>query len=189
MKPYIHAQSSAKQFGGKPEDYLEIHNWFDSSKAFIGTWIHRALYHHTAGIFLAEKIFGVTITNSDNKKISVRDVGEQHVLEDFGGKFIPTPQDYFQHVKIEDWMGGQGLKEVIQKTGSYPLSLNPDGNEPIGIYFDGSTIYKSKEGLKLDLIPSGFLNVNPLPPSYKNYHIYNLPQIDNNKYVHIQHSD
>ncbi len=28
-KPYIHALSSAKKFGGKPEDYLEIHQLMD----------------------------------------------------------------------------------------------------------------------------------------------------------------
>jgi len=27
--PILHSKSSAKKFGGKPEDYLHIHNWFD----------------------------------------------------------------------------------------------------------------------------------------------------------------
>jgi hypothetical protein len=31
--PLRHAESSARKFGGKPEDYLAIHNWFDESKA------------------------------------------------------------------------------------------------------------------------------------------------------------
>jgi hypothetical protein len=33
--PLKHAESSAKKFGGKPDDYLPIHNWFDESKAFL----------------------------------------------------------------------------------------------------------------------------------------------------------
>jgi hypothetical protein len=33
--PYHHALRSAKLFGGKPEDYLPVHNWFDESKAFM----------------------------------------------------------------------------------------------------------------------------------------------------------
>ena len=34
--PVIHAKSSAKKFGGKFEDYLHIHSWFDETKAWIG---------------------------------------------------------------------------------------------------------------------------------------------------------
>ena len=30
--PYIHSRSSAKRYGGKPEDYLEIHKLLDSPK-------------------------------------------------------------------------------------------------------------------------------------------------------------
>lgn len=30
--PYYHAKSSAKLFGGKPEDYVAIHSWFDATK-------------------------------------------------------------------------------------------------------------------------------------------------------------
>jgi len=35
--PLKHAQNSARKFGGKPEDYLPIHSWFDESKAFLRT--------------------------------------------------------------------------------------------------------------------------------------------------------
>ncbi len=42
------------------------------------------------GIFLCEQVFGANITNSDGKKVSVRDIGEQHVVEYYRGKLIPT---------------------------------------------------------------------------------------------------
>ena len=64
---FHHAQSSVKKFGGVPEDYIDIHNWFDETKQFEPTFRHRALRHHTQGIFECERIFGVTITNSDAK--------------------------------------------------------------------------------------------------------------------------
>lgn len=104
MKPYIHALSSAKKYGGKPEDYLEIHNLMDSSKAVIADNRHRCLTHTSwfVGVIL-EKIFGVTFTNSDGKVVSVRDIGEQHCLEDFHG-FIPTAQDYIGNMSFQDWM-------------------------------------------------------------------------------------
>jgi hypothetical protein len=106
-KPWIHAKNSARKFGGKPEDYIDIHNLMDSSKGTIGDNRHRCLTHNTW--FIAadgplEKIFGVVIKNSDGKEVSVRDIGEQHILEDFGLRFIPTAQDYLQEMEIKSWM-------------------------------------------------------------------------------------
>ena len=45
--PYHHAVRSARLFGGKAEDYLAIHDWFDESKAHIADVRHRALRHHS----------------------------------------------------------------------------------------------------------------------------------------------
>lgn len=103
-KPYIHAKSSAKRFGGKLEDYLPVHDFLDSSKAFVADSRHRALLHSTFGIFLCEKVFGHIIKNSDGKEVSVRDIAEQHILEDFHFKFIPTPQDYLENMELQPWM-------------------------------------------------------------------------------------
>lgn len=101
--PYDHARSSAKRFGGKPEDYQAIHDWFDATKELIPDWRHRALRHHSQGIFEAERVFGAAIQNSAGKMVPVRIIGEQHVREDFNG-FIPTPMDWFRHLPKELWM-------------------------------------------------------------------------------------
>lgn len=104
-KPWIHAVSSAKKFGGVPEDYLDIHNLMDSSKAAFPDNRHRALTHNAWFIgFILEKIFGTTFTNSDGKIVSVRDIGEQHVLEDFGNRYIPSAQDYIAAMEFQPWM-------------------------------------------------------------------------------------
>jgi len=100
---WIHALSSAKRFGGRPECYLAIHNWFDASKAFEPTFRHRALRHHSQGIFEAEKFFGSVIKNSDGKEVPVRVIGEQHVREDFSG-YIPTLHDWVKNIPHERWM-------------------------------------------------------------------------------------
>lgn len=109
-KPWIHAKSSARRFGGRPEDYLEIHNLLDSSKATVADNRHRVLTHTSWFIgTILERVFGSTLTNSDGKVVSVRDVGEQHVLEDFGGRFIPTVQDYLENLDYREWMNaGKG---------------------------------------------------------------------------------
>ena len=100
--PYHHALSSVKKWGGAPDDYIEIHEWFDESKSHYANFRHRALRHHSEGIFLCQRIFGETITNSKGRVIPVRLIGEQHVLEDCG--FIPTVQDWLKNIEPEPWM-------------------------------------------------------------------------------------
>jgi hypothetical protein len=100
---YYHAQSSARTFGGKPEDYLAIHQWFDATKQSFADYRHRALRHHAEGIFEAERIFGVTIINSDGKHVGVRYIGEQHVMEDCGGR-VPNVADWLSRIQPEVWM-------------------------------------------------------------------------------------
>ncbi len=139
MKPIIHAQSSSKKFGGKPEDYIRIHNMMDCSKSSFSDNRHRAIFHNSLGPFIMEKMFGVdynflnelkekhnmnddmvndilklldksrsddntTILNSDGKYISIRDVAEQHILEDFNMRFIPSVSDYLSEMEYKDWM-------------------------------------------------------------------------------------
>lgn len=98
-----HAKSSAKRFGGKPEDYLHIHDWFDETKELEPSFRHRALRHHTHGIFEAERLFGHILVNSDGKEVPVRVIAEQHVREDFSG-FIPTVHDWLKGIPTEAWM-------------------------------------------------------------------------------------
>lgn len=102
MKPHVHAKNSAKVFGGVPEDYQAIHDFFDSSKQACPDMRHRAVFHSAFGIFVLERVFGTTITNSAGKVVSVRSIGEQHVLDDLG--FIPTLERWLQHLPIESWM-------------------------------------------------------------------------------------
>jgi len=109
MHPYFHALSSVKKYGGKYTDYIDIHSWFDESKAFMADFRHRALRHHAEGIFMCEKFFGKTIKNSSGKRIPVRFIGEQHVKEDCG--FIPSMQDWFKHITLQPWMLKVAVKE------------------------------------------------------------------------------
>ena len=121
-KPWIHALASAKRHGGIPENYLPIHDLMDSSKAVIADSRHRALTHNSWFIgTILEKIFGNHIVNSDGKKVSVRTIGEEHVLEDFARRFIPSASDYLTAMEYQSWMengrkGSPPSFERIQKT-------------------------------------------------------------------------
>lgn len=103
MTPYMHAVSSAKKFGGEPEDYIEIHDWFDCTKQYTGEFTHRAMRHHAAGIQWCIEHFGHAI-RVKTKLVPVKLIAEQHVMEDCG--FIPTIQDWMQPIKEnpQDWM-------------------------------------------------------------------------------------
>lgn len=104
-KPWIHSLSSARKFGGKPEDYLAIHEFLDASKGTIADNRHRALTHNAWFLsFVLPRVFGDVRANSGGRVYSVRDVGEQHVLEDFGGAFIPSAQDYLAELPLLGWM-------------------------------------------------------------------------------------
>jgi hypothetical protein len=98
-----HSLSSVKKWGGTIADYQCIHDWFDESKKIIADFRHRALRHHAEGIFVAETIFGTTITLSNGRVIPVRWIGEQHVREDLG--FIPSFADWVKAIRPEPWMG------------------------------------------------------------------------------------
>src|SRR5688500_4813703 len=98
--PHYHSLSSAKKFGGIPDDYIRIHNWFDQFKAAHADVRHRLVIHHSAGIFLCEQVFGVTFTRkSDGKEVPTRLIAEQHVVEDFG--FIPNVGKILDKIPME----------------------------------------------------------------------------------------
>lgn len=119
MKPWFHAKISAHKFGGKPEDYIEIHNFFDESKAGVADMRHRIFLHNTFGIWIAERTFGTVIDgqrlpyilNSAGREVQVRDVGEQHVLDDLGT--IPSLEKCISGLKLETWMGGPIRKRKV----------------------------------------------------------------------------
>lgn len=121
MKPFEHAKISAKKFGGLPTDYMKIHDWFDQTKAHVPDVRHRAVLHNSFGIFLLEQFFGSTLTNSDGDVISVRDIGEQHVLNDLG--YIPTLATVLEGVNPEILTKDkEPAKEVVIPE---PLKIEP----------------------------------------------------------------
>jgi len=124
MKPYKHSLISVHKFGGIPSDYQQIHDWFDTTKSSVADMRHRMVLHNAFGIFLCEQVFGTMeqksdgtwvrmpyIVNSDGEKIQVRDVAEQHVIDDLG--HIPGLEKCLSSMTIENWMGGAIKKKKV----------------------------------------------------------------------------
>jgi hypothetical protein len=137
VKPYLHAVSASKKWGGKPEDYLPVEDFLDSSKAHHADMRHRALLHHSFGIFQAELFFGHNLTNADGVLVSVRDVAELHVIEDCGE--IPNVSKYIEGMPFYDWLGGPARKKNTDAKGNaIPRVMNSNR------LMDGASQYRSK---------------------------------------------
>ena len=113
MKPHLHAKTSVKKYGGVIEDYLDIHELLDSSKAHVADMRHRILLHSSFGIYIVQQVLGIVRTNSAGKVYAVRDVAEDHVLEDLGT--IPSVERWLANVPIESLPAFVGGPRQVRK--------------------------------------------------------------------------
>ena len=111
MNSWHHAKSAAKKWGGEPEEYIDIEEFIDSSKQLVGDVRHRSMYHHTAGVWLCQRIFGrVILIGERGIEVPVRLIAERHIIEDLG--WLPSPNDYIKNMAINPWMSGAIRTEV-----------------------------------------------------------------------------
>jgi hypothetical protein len=95
--PIVHALANARRFGGKPDEYLPVHELMDASKKAFPDNRHRALTHHSFFVNdLLPRVFGRSFVNSEGRLVIVKDLGEQHCVEDLG--HIPCVADYLQEL-------------------------------------------------------------------------------------------
>jgi hypothetical protein len=122
MNSHYHSVIAAKRHGGVPEDYYDIDSFIDSSKSAFGDVRHRAILHSTFGCYICEQVFGPTITNSEGKKIPVRLLAEEHIVDDLG--FLPTPEHWLGEMPIYKWMSG-----TVKKTKQEPKAITVEKEE------------------------------------------------------------
>ena len=129
-KPHIHAKASVKHFGGKAKDYIEIHEFLDSSRTTFPDTRHRALTHNSWFIgTVLPRIFGSTITNSSGQEISVVALAEHHILEDYDNAFIPAASDFLEQIEFQLWMdnGRNGARPPSHaKLGKFHMILKSE---------------------------------------------------------------
>lgn len=112
---YVHAQASARHFkAGKPEDYLDVHEWIDQFKKSNADVRHRAFLHNSQGPWMAQDVFGpareILGWDGKMKTITIREIAETHILQDLG--WIPSPADWASCMDCQVWMGGARNKFV-----------------------------------------------------------------------------
>lgn len=102
MKPLQHARASVRRYGGRIEDYMDIHTFIDSPKSGFADVRHRAILHNAWGCFVVEQMFGPYRYNSDGKMYCPRQLAEDHVVEDIGK--IPSLEEWLKDLPIKRWM-------------------------------------------------------------------------------------
>jgi hypothetical protein len=128
MHPLFHAETSVKLWGGQVDDYLPVHNWLDATKETFCDFRHRALRHHSQGIFEAERVFGLAIVNSNGKHVPTRYVCEQHIKEDCGGR-VPTVADWLRNLQPEVWMSRRCVVETTSSASARVPTGDPGAGE------------------------------------------------------------
>ena len=99
MNPMMHCRISRSRWGGTEADYYAIHNFIDSTKILCSDCRHRILHTHWGVNQIVIPIFGHTLINSDGKAVDVKDMCERdHLLADYGNRFIPTLGDFVSAV-------------------------------------------------------------------------------------------
>lgn len=101
MTPFDHAILSSRDFGGTPENYIEIHLFMDSSKLYYPFWMHRMFTHNSFFIGIVEKVFGPCLNINEKNfqgKIPTRRIVEEHIKQDLNG-FIPSMQNWVEEFK------------------------------------------------------------------------------------------
>ncbi len=122
------------------EDYLPIHDFIDHTKISMPDLRHRAILHNAFGCFLVERVFGHTLTNSDGRLVSTRDVAEQHIIEDMG--FLPSLEDWLGDLPMQTWHGGihrlskKQREEILNGTKEHDSAIG-EGTSRVRIEIEG----------------------------------------------------
>ena len=74
MNTIMHCRISQKRWGGKEQDYYEIHNLIDSTKVLCSDSRHRILHTLWGVQNVVVPIIGDTLINSDGIAINVKDL-------------------------------------------------------------------------------------------------------------------
>lgn len=100
MKPFLHAQISAKLSGGHWKDTLPIHDLLDSSKAAHPTMRHRAVLHSDLGVSITRSIFDDSQRALSGVAPDAESIAIQHIEDDLGR--VPTVADWAECLHVPD---------------------------------------------------------------------------------------
>ncbi|WP_196160855.1 hypothetical protein [Reinekea sp. G2M2-21] len=133
--PTLHAESSARLFGGQSSDWLPVHLYLDDTKKAFGDFRHRAFRHHEQGALLCATSLATDPAHQEKLYL----VAEQHIREDCGGR-LPTIEDWLDCFDVDGL--GKLDKPVISTSVMNQLcakrfNASPDEFAEINDWIDG----------------------------------------------------
>lgn len=149
-KPFIHAQIQSKKFGGIPEDYIEINQFMDSSKAAVSDNRHRIFFHSAFGIFTVEKLFG-----HDYKKLQC--LKEKYNLSD---EALAEIEQYADHVRTNE-------VNCIKNNNGKLVSVRDVAENHVLVDYANKFIPTAQDFIEQMNYEPWMQNGNGYPPSYK----------------------
>lgn len=165
MKPYIHARSTVKRYGGKVEDFLPIHDFMDSTKSAHASVKHRAIFHSAFGAFVVEKVFG-HLTKFWKKElppeVQLEVLNLKSQIENLQKQIDQLEEPYVGHVSTRDI----AEQHIIEDLGLLPSLDDYLSAMEIQEWMGGKKKEKT-EHMKLDFIPI----VNPIVPTLNKFDI------------------
>lgn len=145
---YIHAESSARIFGGIPEDFLAIHDWFDATKAASADFRHRFVRHHDLGVTECEEVHGTDLMLASGARVPVRAIAEQHVFEDTGGT-VPSLGDWLSNIALPAWACHQLATETHAEKSALKWGGQPEDYLSIHAWMDAQVLSHGPRGAAL----------------------------------------
>jgi Domain of unknown function (DUF6915) len=119
------AEGLAARWGGVPDDYLALIDFFDKPSEFApdNSDIAALITHNSFGIFLAEELLGTVITLTETKDlrrlpqvISTRSAAEDLVYARIGS--IPPAGNLVAHTRLKLWMCGTEVRAALKTRGT-----------------------------------------------------------------------
>lgn len=95
------ARMSALRFGGDPETYLPLHEWFLATRLWSDSPAHLIFRHQAFGIHETESRFGPALADGAHA-VPTRVVAERHVRSVLGR--LPAAPDLLRRIRAERWM-------------------------------------------------------------------------------------
>jgi hypothetical protein len=106
------AKGAAALWGGQPEDYLPLIDFFAlPEQASQGHPHARALWHNSFGPFLAEMVLGPALELNNGRLVATRTVAEDLILARAG--WIPPASFILHHIPLTSWMCGDTSTAAI----------------------------------------------------------------------------
>ncbi|MTD47169.1 hypothetical protein GKE82_23490 [Conexibacter sp. W3-3-2] len=97
-----HSDRTHRRYGGPRTVHQRIHRLLEYGAVTLPHGLHRALTHHSFGVWLVEQAVGETLPNGT----PTRAVAADHITTDLDRPDVPDAGEWLEHLPLLAWMNG-----------------------------------------------------------------------------------